>query len=246
MLGTTSLCISPLNHVDAEYAYDANGNLTQDSGKGITNISYNCLNLPHVVTFGNGSSTTYTYAADGTKLAVKHQVGSANAVTTYYCGNVVYEGTDRKYLLHEEGYVDLANSNTYHYYLKDHQGNNRVVINDSGTVKETNHYYPFGGLFAGTSVQPFKYNGKEFDSKNGLNWYDYGARHYDATLGRWHVVDPAADKYYGFSPYTYCSNNPLLFVDPNGKWGESVWDFIYQQCRVYGGRKLSFFMYCCL
>ena len=49
----------------------------------------------------------------------------------------------------------------YHYYLKDHQGNNRVVISQSGTVEETNHYYPFGGVFAATSnVQPYKYNGK--------------------------------------------------------------------------------------
>ena len=70
----------------------------------------------------------------------------------------------------------------YHYYL--HQGNNRVVINQSGTVEETNHYYPFGGVFASSgNVQPYKYNGKEYDGKKGLNWYDYGARHYDAALG---------------------------------------------------------------
>ena len=179
--------------------------------------------MPQVITFSNGSSTTYTYAADGTKLAVKHQVGSASTVTTSYCGNVIYENGVQKLLLTEEGYVDLTNS-TYHYYLKDHQGNNRVVINGSGAVKETNHYYPFGGLFAGTSVQPFKYNGKEFDSKNGLNWYDYGARHYDATLGRWHVVDPLADKYYGYSPYAYCNNNPIIRVDKDGRFWDTVWD----------------------
>jgi RHS repeat-associated protein len=65
-----------------------------------------------------------------------------------------------------------------------------VVINSLGTVSETNHYYPFDGVFASTgNVQPFKYNGKELDTKKGLNWYDYGARHYDATLGRWFAVD---------------------------------------------------------
>ena len=182
------------------------------------------LSLPQVVTFSNGSTITYFYAADGTKVRTVH-VMNGTTTQTDYCGNVIYENGAQKLLQTEEGYYDFVNGG-YCYYLKDHQGNNRVVIDGSGTVKETNHYYPFGGLFAGTSVQPFKYNGKEFDSKNGLNWYDYDARHYDATLGRWHVVDPAADKYYGFSPYTYCSNNPLLFVDPNGKWGESVWDFI--------------------
>ena len=91
------------------------------------------------------------------------------------------------------------------------------MIASDGTVEETNHYYPFGGLFASTaSAQPYKYNGKEFDSKNGLNWYDYGARMYDPVLGRFTTVDPMAEKYYGISPYTYCGNNPILFIDEFG------------------------------
>ena len=106
-------------------------------------------------------------------------------------------------MLTEVGYMDLTD-NTYYYYLKDHQGNNRVVINSSGTVQEVNHYYPFGSTFATSNVQPYKYNGKELDTKAGLNWYDYGARHYDATLGRWFVADPLAEKMYGWSPYGYC------------------------------------------
>jgi RHS repeat-associated protein len=106
----------------------------------------------------------------------------------------------------------------YHYYLQDHQGNNRVVVDKDGNVKETNHYYPFGGVFASTgSVQPYKYNSKELDTKKGLNWYDYGARMYDPALGRWHVVDPLAEKYCGVSPYTYCKNNPILRIDIDGK-----------------------------
>ena len=81
-----------------------------------------------------------------------------------------------------------------------------------------NHYYPFGGTFASTSsVQPYKYNGKELDRKGGLDWYDYGARHYDAALGRWHVVDPMAEKYFGWSPYNYCANNSINCIDPDGK-----------------------------
>ena len=82
---------------------------------------------------------------------------------------------------------------------------------------ETNHYYPFGGVFStSTNVQPYKYNGKELDTKNGLNWYDYGARHYDAVLGRWHVVDPFGEKYYSSSPFVYCGNNPINRIDPTG------------------------------
>ena len=198
-----------------EYTYDANGNLMKDSNKGITGIQYNVLNLPSSITFSDGSSITYTYAADGTKLRTVHKIGSVTT-TTDYCGNVIYENNTAKLLLTEEGYVSL-NDNKHHYYLQDHQGNNRVVINQSGSVEEMNHYYPFGGVFAGTNnVQPYKYNGKEYDNRKGLNWYDYGARYYDAALGRWHVVDALGEKYYPWSTYTYCLNNPILFIDKDG------------------------------
>ena len=199
-----------------EYVYDVNGNLTKDLNKGITDIQYNVLNLPSTVSFSDGSTITYTYGADGTKLRTVHKIGSTTT-TTDYCGNVIYENGTQKLLLTEEGYINLTGTQQYHYYLKDHQGNNRVVINQSGTVEETNHYYPFGGVF-GTAgnTQPYKYNGKELDTKKGLNWYDYGARHYDAALGRFTTNDPLAEKYYSMSPYTYCADNPVKFIDPNG------------------------------
>ena len=199
-----------------EYAYDVNGNLTKDLNKGIADIQYNVLNLPSTVSFSDGSTITYTYGADGTKLRTVHKIGSTTT-TTDYCGNVIYENGTQKLLLTEEGYINLTGTQQYHYYLKDHQGNNRVVINQSGTVEETNHYYPFGGVFGTTgNTQPYKYNGKEFDTKKGLNWYDYGARHYDAALGRFTTNDPLAEKYYSMSPYTYCADNPVKFIDPNG------------------------------
>ena len=198
-----------------EYAYDANGNLTKDLNKGITDIQYNCLNLPSVVTFSDGSTITYTYAADGTKLKTVHKIGGTTT-TTDYCGNVIYENGVQKLLLTEEGYVTLSDSK-YHYYLKDHQGNNRVVINQSGTVEEANHYYPFGGVFASSgNVQPYKYNGKEYDGKKGLNLYDYGARMYDAALGRFTTVDPSAENYFNTSLYAYCGNNPINRIDLDG------------------------------
>ena len=96
-----------------------------------------------------------------------------------------------------------------------------MVVSSGGTVAEVNHYYPFGGVFASTgNVQPYKYNGKKLDTKKGLNWYDYGARHYDAALGRWFVVDPLAEKMYAWSSYAYCFNNPVRYIDPNGEIGQ--------------------------
>ena len=201
---------------DNEYAYDANGNLTQDLNKGIEDIQYNCLNLPRLVKFKDQSTITYTYAADGTKLRVEHKIGNSTTRTTY-CSNVIYEDGTAKCLLTEEGYVSLDDWE-YHYYLKDHQGNNRVLVNENGGVEEINHYYPFGGIFASEeNVQPYKYNGKELDTKKGLNWYDYGARRYDAVLGRWHKIDPMTEKYYSVSPYAYCSSNPVNAIDYQGK-----------------------------
>ena len=207
-----------------EYAYDVNGNLTKDLNRNIVDIQYNCLNLPEKVTFGDGSTITYTYAADGTKLRTVHTIG-IDTLTTDYCRNVVYENGVPKLLLTEVGYVTLEDS-TYHYYVKDHQGNIRMVVDQDGSVEETNHYYPFGGIFASSSnsVQPYKYNGKELDTKNGLDWYDYGARHYDAALGRFTTVDPMAEKYYQTSPYTYCLNNPVKYIDPTGQFVSPIYD----------------------
>ena len=93
-----------------------------------------------------------------------------------------------------------------------------MVVSSSGAVQEVNHYYPFGGVFStSTNVQPYKYNGKELDTKNGLNWYDYGARHYDAALGRWFVVDPLAEKYYSVSPYAFTGNHTFYALEFGGK-----------------------------
>ena len=168
------------------------------------------------MTFSDGSTLFYTYAADGTKLRTLHNI-NGTTTTNDYCGSVIYENGAANLWQTEAGYISM-NDSKYHYYLQDHQGNNRVVVSETGATEEVNHYYAFGGLFDNSnSVQPFKYNGKELDTKKGLNWYDYGARQYDAALGRWFAVDPLAEKYIAISPYTYCFNNPILLIDKNGE-----------------------------
>jgi RHS repeat-associated core domain len=206
-------------NVDNEYMYDKNGNVTKDLNKNITSITYNALNLPSVVAFANENTVTYGYDGAGGKLSVAYKSGSTTTKTEYV-GNKVYKNGTLSMILTEEGYATLSGTApTYYYYLKDHQGNNRVVINQSGTVQQVNHYYAFGGLFGEgiqTSNQPYRYNGKELDRFQNLDLFDYGARHYDAALGRWFTVDPMGENYYSFSPYVYCANNPVRFIDPTG------------------------------
>ncbi|UPT71591.1 MAG: hypothetical protein M0D53_04295 [Flavobacterium sp. JAD_PAG50586_2] len=107
-------------------------------------------------------------------------------------------------------------------------------------ILEENHYYPFGLkhtkynsnekmyelvdfqptikdiLAAGGSTYKYKYNGKEYQDELGLNMYDYGARNYDPAIGRWMNIDPKAEEYRRWSPYNYCKDNPIVFVDPDG------------------------------
>ncbi|MDD2244972.1 MAG: peptidoglycan DD-metalloendopeptidase family protein [Dysgonamonadaceae bacterium] len=73
------------------------------------------------------------------------------------------------------------------------------------------------GESTNVETQPYKYNGKEFDGMYGLNLFDYGARHYDAAIGRWMNMDPLSEGYNNISPYAYCGNNPVNFIDPDGR-----------------------------
>ena len=72
----------------------------------------------------------------------------------------------------------------------------------------------------------YLYNGKELQTETiggtAINELDYGARFYDPLIGKWHAIDPLAEKYYPFSPYAYVGNNPINVTDPNGMdWYEN-------------------------
>jgi RHS repeat-associated protein len=95
------------------------------------------------------------------------------------------------------------------------------------TIVEESNYYPFGLKHKGynnvvssngnSTAQKFGYNGKELNEELGLNMLDYGARNYDAALGRFMSPDPYAHIYQSYSPYLYALNNPLRFEDVNGE-----------------------------
>ena len=149
-----------------------------------------------------------------------------------YAGSFVYEDNDGDviddfgldYILNPEDKIDkLTSSVEYHYHLKDHLGNTRVVFDGTGAVRQKTDYYPFGmTAYQSTSIDnKYLYNRKElqdeFLGSVNLDWYDYGARFYDPALGRWHVPDPAAENnHFEWSPYSYVYNNPIMLVDPFG------------------------------
>ncbi|MCL6295529.1 DUF6443 domain-containing protein [Jejuia spongiicola] len=219
-----------------EYSYDSNGNMNKDDNKGITAISYNHLNLPTLVTINNSlhnGNISYIYDATGVKLK---KTVSNSGTTTEYAGNYVYEGGSLKFFNHPEGYVDVNGSSySYVYQYKDHLGNVRLSYKDSdgngqisasAEILEENNYYPFGLKHKGYNdggtafynpALKYKFGGKEYQDELGLDWYDITARNYDPALGRWMNLDPLAEKYHPLSPYNYTANNPILYLDPDGK-----------------------------
>lgn len=203
-----------------EYFYNANGALTKDLNKGISKIEYDVLDNLSCITFNNGFKTKYVYDAGGNKLRTIHEALTTN--TTDYIGDFIFEdGKLSKYQF--EGGCCSFDSNlnpTYHYYEKDHLGSIRMVVNENGTIEQVNHYYPFGGVYGdlayNSELQKNKYIGKEFDHTSSLDWYDHGARMYDAAKGSWDRMDKLAEKYNSINPYVYSINNPIKNLDLDG------------------------------
>ena len=139
----------------------------------------------------------------------------------------------------------IGTTNNYNYVFNytDHLGNIRMTYgldqNNVLKILEENNYYPFGlkhnnynvdkrryeETILGVEIREctdcprgyqYKYNGKEFQDELGLNMYDYGARNYDPAIGRWMNIDPLAEASRRWSPYNYCMNNPVYFIDPDG------------------------------
>ncbi|MCF3109424.1 DUF6443 domain-containing protein [Niabella sp. CC-SYL272] len=196
------------------YQYNNNGSMTSD---GMFGFQYNELNLPRQVTGTPVGTVTYTYDASGAKLT-KQTVSE----TRQYVEGIEYTGGNID-LLHISSGLARNSGGIYNYefFLTDHLGNTRVVHNGAGTVYQRTDYMPFGMSIGRVANTPNKYlyNGKEQQQELGGTdggQYDYGARFYDPVIGRWHVIDPLAEKMRRHSPYNYAFDNPIRFVDPDG------------------------------
>jgi RHS repeat-associated protein len=156
-----------------------------------------------------------------------------------------------KAIYHQDGRIlNNAGSYEYQYYIKDHTprrtclGNVRIVCNSAAVIQSEQHYYPFGlnmeGNFTATGHnQKYRYNGKEL--YGGLGWYDYGARYYDPSVGRFTGVDPLADEpeQVDKSPYAYAWNNPIKYDDPDGRCPSCLFGALVGAAVEYGSQVVS-------
>ena len=224
------------------FTYDANGNLTADPTRQITSILYEPLvNLPRRVNFANGNYMLWGYRSDGAKTMSQTRtkyitlIPKANGdtiqrvnyhtATERFFGPFVKIDNSRWRVYHQSGHVDITSAGvqTWAYYVRDRLGSTRVVISAQGVPLQAFDYYPSGipvetyntnNTYAATNRL---HTGKEFHPFDGLSWHDNAARFHDTLFPRFTTVDPLAEKDPGTSPYAYCGNNPLRFIDPTGK-----------------------------
>jgi RHS repeat-associated protein len=142
-----------------------------------------------------------------------------------------FDGVDQIKIT-EPGYVYIwlsnENETAVEVYFDDFK-----VTHTKSPVIATNDYYPFGLTFNSYQREnavpnQYKFTGKEEQNELSLNLIDFGIRMYDPAIARWMVIDPLAHKIYGWSPYNYAINNPVLFVDPDGAlpWPVHIRSFI--------------------
>lgn len=200
------------------YQYNGMGSMVSD---GQIKVSYNAIGMPKEVTdMADVPKIAYLYDAQGRKLRK-----TSATETRHYISGIEYVGTGLSAaidLIHTKGGIARKSGTTFlhEFFLTDHLGNTRVVHNGSGTVLQQTDYLPFGmeiNRKISSPKMPYTYNGKELQPDIGM--YDYGARFYDAVIGRWNVVDPLAEEDRAWSVYNYVRNNPIRLIDPDGmKW----------------------------
>ena len=216
------------------YSYELNRNLASDSRMGVS-VAYNVLGLPRTVTSGTTVLSHYEYLPDGAKLSALAGGGAGYK----YRGSFVYSvdalGNEKlESVACDEGRISVTYSGSgaasYRddWHVRDYLGNTRLVVNitsastpPSTGILEKSDYLPFGTRVAtsSTPLNRWRQSGKEEQviGGNDLGVLDFGARHYDPWLARWTTQDPMATKYFKESPYSFCANNPLLFIDSDGK-----------------------------
>ncbi len=251
--GNRLLSSNSLTGGSALYQYYPDGNLKVDSRRNLQ-FGYNLLNLPSAVTSAAGGTgwARYAYLADGTKMYRKDMHHDGHI----YRGSFVYRlesGVQRlESIGYEEGRIMVTGHNDFGrasefidtWHVTDHLGNVRTVVDITDAYDETvaltelvleqNDYRPFGEKIDDEDLiydedNRYRFAGKEEQTFLNGTYSDFGARFYSSDSQRWTTPDPLAEKYYDFSPYSFCANNPINFVDPDGMdWyeddaGNAMW-----------------------
>lgn len=214
--------LESITGLTGSYVYDTNGNVVTDGRNGVA-LSYNHLNLP-ITANKSGLSLAYTYDATGVKLRKVSTTGTTT--TTDYVNGIQYTNGVIDFIQTEEGIAfNSGGIYSYRYNLSDHLGNVRATFKVNGNsieVLQRDDYYAFGmrksvnnDVGAVSLQNKYLYNGKELQEE--LEQYDYGARLYDPVIGRWNVMDPMTEKYYGINAYAFSVNNPSTLIDPDGR-----------------------------
>lgn len=196
---------------------------------------------------------TYAYTPDGRKLSSRHVTYTPTdrgtyhrlSITDLYVDGLILRNNTPLLWQFDGGYVELNENGTptsWNYYITDHLGSTRKVVDSNNNVKETINYYPFGSemkmqdpaQMAGDTWQPYRFTSKELDMMHGLNTYDYGARQYYPLLPMWDRVDPLAEDNPGVSPYMYCAGDPVNKIDPDGRdWFKTEGGYLCWQPDVH-------------
>ncbi len=178
----------------------------------------------------NGAEYTYAYDVDGTRIWKNSGGGPSHEFyandpdgKTEVADEVPYgENITINLWANGDNIGQVRNNRgsiSHYYYLKDHLGDIKMILNSSGGVDSYNDYYPFGEQMpgrnsAGSADGRYKYISVEQDVETG---YDaMGARLYDPWSGRFRQTDILSDLYPDQSPYSYSYNNPILFEDASG------------------------------
>ncbi|MBO9593710.1 MAG: hypothetical protein J7599_12450 [Niabella sp.] len=208
-----------------DYAYDINGNLTKDENKNISSISYNILNLPEQIDVTGKGTIRYQYDAAGNKLSkTVNETGQGQKITTYL-GGMIFENDVLQHVAMEEGrFRPNGSAFTVDYFLKDHLGNVRSMINENKTLLEETHYYPFGLTMKGISTSAFAnvhnkektFQNQQLDEDLDLNWVQFKYRNHDPQIGRFIEIDPLSDKYTHNSTYAFSENKVVRHVELEG------------------------------
>ena len=201
--------------------YDSRGNITKIPGENLQ-IAYNLSNLPQSITTADGTKIDYSYLSDGTKFRAVSETG----VNYLYTGSLRWRLQDGTLVPESFAIIGgrvICNNGSWqtNYYITDHLGSVRTVTDASGNVLAEFDYTPYGELLSATDNTAggtdYLFTGKERQEKLGVGeLYDSGAR-FMGTAGRFHSIDPLAEKYYHLSPYAYCAGDPVNLVDPDGR-----------------------------